>query len=286
MRGAAAAAVLAGSGLGYAFRIEPRWPEIVRVSLPTAWLHGGERLRIVHLSDLHASPAVPLEWLAEVFRLALAEQPDAICLTGDYVTSGTTVDMGLYRKLLRSVAEKVPVFACMGNHDGGKWGKRSGRRESSQAIRTLLAEAGVRVLHNTNEEVVVAGVRAQFVGLGDLWAKEFDPRRAFESLPRQPDCLRVTLSHNPDSKAILQYYHWELLLCGHTHGGQVVIPGYGPPILPIMDRAFAQGLHPYEGRRVYVTRGIGGVYGGVRFYCRPEISVLDLHAAESPHQSS
>ncbi len=170
----------------------------------------------------------------------------------------------------------------MGNHDGGKWGKRLGRRETSVGIRKMLTSAGVQVCHNTHVDLQVAGAKVQIVGLGDRWAKEFHLNEAFAGLPKQADCLRIAMSHNPDTKDMVQYRSWELLLCGHTHGGQVVIPGFGPPIVPIVDHGYVSGLFEYQGRRLYVTRGVGGVFGGMRLNCRPEITVLDLVAGESP----
>ncbi|MCW5966597.1 MAG: phosphodiesterase YaeI [Bryobacterales bacterium] len=282
MKGSAAGAAVAMAGIGYGLFVEPRWPETVRLQIPTRWLKGNARLRILQLSDLHASPSVPLDWLDEVFRMAMDEQPDVICLTGDYVTSGSPVDLESYQKVLEKLSEAAPTFASMGNHDGGKWGRDTGRRESSAAIRLMLGKAGIQVCHNANVEMEVAGARLQVVGLGDRWAKEFFIQDAFQGLTRNADRLRVVMSHNPDTKDVLHYHSWELLLCGHTHGGQVAIPGFGPPIVPVLDHEYVKGLHEYQGRRLYVTRGVGGVFGGLRINCRPEITVLDMVAGESP----
>jgi hypothetical protein len=264
--------------------VEPRWPELVRVEVPTRWLAHGQRVRLLHLSDLHASPAIPLDWLDEVFRTALGLQPHVICLTGDYVTEGQPVDLQAYRKLLSKLPRIAPTFASMGNHDGGKWGKRTGRRETSTVLRAMLRDAGIQAPHNGHASVSVAGVDLDIIGLGDRWAKEFELAKAFQGLPPEAERLRVVMSHNPDTKDMVQYFSWELLLCGHTHGGQVVLPWVGAPVLPVVDTHYAQGLFAYQGRRMYVTRGVGGVMGGLRINCRPELTLLELTGGESPRE--
>jgi uncharacterized protein len=282
---AGSAAIVAGAaGLAYSTLVEPRWPELTRVEIPTRWLSGSQRLRILHLSDLHASRAVPLDWLREVFREVVDEKPDCICITGDFTTTGEEVDTVAYTRLLTLLADAAPCFASMGNHDGGKWKESLGRRETSGPTREMLSEARITVPHNTRLKTVVAGVPLDILGLGDLWAKEFDSRSAFRGLSRQAEGLRVVLSHNPDTKGILQYYSWELMLGGHTHGGQIVLPVVGPPVLPVEDRSTYAGLYTYQGRRLYVSRGVGGVFGGMRFNCRPEITVLDLVPGDSPRE--
>ncbi len=280
--GVAGMAAACGAGLAYGVFVEPRWPELVHLEIPSKWIGSGQRLRVLHLSDLHASPAVPLEWLDAVFQTALAEQPHVICLTGDYVTEGSSVDRKVYQQVLAKLPKAAPTIASMGNHDGGKWGKHTRRRETSAALRAMLTGAGIQVPHNGHAALSAAGVSLDVVGLGDLWAKEFDVNRGFHGLSKEAGRLRIVMSHNPDTKDIVQYFSWELLLCGHTHGGQVVLPLVGAPILPILDRQYSQGLFEYQGRRMYVTRGVGGVLGGLRINCRPEITLLDLVPGESP----
>lgn len=215
-------------------------------------------------------------------RMGLAQKPDLICLTGDFVTTNTECDLKHYRDVLALLPAAAPTFASVGNHDGGRWSELRSGFKTSARIRELLADAGIHVLQNEATEQKINGQRLHLVGLADFWTREFDSRAAFEGLPPQSETLRVVLSHNPDTKAILQYYSWELLLCGHTHGGQVQIPFLGPPILPILDRKYFEGLYEWQGRRLYITRGVGGVYGGVRFNCRPEVTILNLVPGESP----
>ncbi|MBS1875709.1 MAG: hypothetical protein JSU00_21015 [Acidobacteria bacterium] len=110
-------------------------------------------------------------------------------------------------------------------------------------------------------------------GTGDLWAEEIDARKAFLNAGAAMPC--ILLSHNPDSKDMLSNAPWDLMLSGHTHGGQIIAPFYGPAFAPVADKRFVAGLHEWAGRWIYVTRGVGNL-GSVRFRCRPEVTVLDL----------
>jgi predicted MPP superfamily phosphohydrolase len=280
----AGGAVVGGSLVvgGYASGVEPNWFDLTQSTIPTRWLPLGTSLRVLHLSDLHASPAVPFARIETAFQLGLSQKPDLICLTGDFVTTNTECDLKRYRDVLAALPAAAPTFASVGNHDGGRWSELRSGYGTSDRVRKLLSDAGIRVLQNEATEQEIKGLRLHLVGLADFWTREFNSRAAFDGLPRQSECLRLVLSHNPDTKAILQYYSWELLLCGHTHGGQVQIPFLGPPILPILDRKYYEGLYEWQGRRIYITRGVGGVYGALRFNCRPEVTILNLVPGESP----
>ncbi|MCB0286269.1 MAG: phosphodiesterase, partial [Calditrichaeota bacterium] len=110
----------------------------------------------------------------------------------------------------------------------------------------------------------------------DWWAGEIDPPKAFAQLsPESHSAPKIVLSHNPDTKTHIQPFEWDLLLCGHTHGGQIRFPLIGAPFAPVRDKRFVEGLHRWENRWLHITRGIGNVRG-IRINCRPEISHLSL----------
>ena len=257
----------------YPFVVEPRWIEVTHRVVPLPGLRGCYRIRILHLSDLHASREIPLSRVDEAIRLGLACRPDLICLTGDYITRGIEVDAGAYARLLGRLSAAAPAFATFGNHDGGAWAVRMLGLPSTAAVREILAAAKIRILHNARQVIEVRGARVTLTGLGDLWAGELDPAAFAGAAPAGP---RVVLSHNPDSKDSLRDQAWDLMLSGHTHGGQVVLPFYGPPIVPVRDRRFVEGLHQWQGRYLSITRGVGGILAGMRLGCRPEVSVVDL----------
>jgi hypothetical protein len=136
-------------------------------------------------------------------------------------------------------------------------------------MRDLLTSAGVHVLHN--QSTVEQGI--VLVGVADYWSGELDPPRAFAGLGAASPTL--LLCHNPDGKQPLRRYHWNLMLSGHTHGGQVRIPGVTPLWAPVWDKRFVAGLYRWHDRQIFITRGIGSPKH-VRAFCRPEVSVLDL----------
>jgi predicted MPP superfamily phosphohydrolase len=205
--------------------------------------------------------------------LALKCGPDAICLTGDFVT-GNDADPDALAELLAPLARRAPTFATLGNHDGGAWARwRHEGYKDTQAMRAMLAAAGITHLDNTAETLTLRGRAVRFCGVGDLWAGEFRPHKVLAR--EQPTEPTVLLSHNPDTKDGLQPFGWHLLLAGHTHGGQLRVPLFGAPFVPVRDKRFVRGLHRWENRWLAVSAGVGNLHGA-RFNCRPEISELTL----------
>jgi predicted MPP superfamily phosphohydrolase len=107
----------------------------------------------------------------------------------------------------------------------------------------------------------------------DLWSGEIDAQAAFRDLDAQRPA--ILLAHNPDSKDSLNGYPWNLMLSGHTHGGQVIVPFKGPCFAPVKDLRFIAGLKRWGTRHIFVNRGVGNL-GGVRFDCRPEVSIVSV----------
>ena len=261
-------------GGGYARALEPEWLQIGRHEVRLSKDGGRARLKVLHLSDLHASPVVELAFIKRAIHLGLDERPDLICLTGDFITHRYD-EFDRYAKILRPLADAAPTFACLGNHDGGSWASRHHGYADTSGVRDLLANSGVALLDNAAATVRLRGRDLTVVGVGDPWAHEFQPVLAFPPAPRAAGDTTLVLSHNPDTKEYLKDYAWDLLLCGHTHGGQVCVPFFETVFAPVRDKRFVQGLHPWNGRWLHVTRGVGNVHG-VRFNCPPEVSLLTL----------
>lgn len=263
---------LAGAAwTGYAHQLEPQWLEIARHDVKTN--SPGAPIRILHMADLHASWCVSLSFIEEAIRLGTSLKPDLICLTGDFITSKYK-DFDAYSRVLSQLRAAAPVFACLGNHDGGMWSFYHGGYKDTQHVRALLEKSGIELLHNREMVVNVQGRPVSLVGLGDCYAMEAEPERAFAS-PAPPGATRVVLSHNPDTKVMLEPYAWDLVLCGHTHGGQLWIPGIGAPLAPVEDKRFIAGLYQWHGRWLHITKGVGNIMG-LRFNCRPDIALLTL----------
>lgn len=264
------------ASLGWGCIAEPAWLEIARETVRTPKLTPGSKLRIAQLSDLHLSNFVTLDYIDTAVKLALKEKPDLIFLTGDYVTGNSGHDFQGYASILSKLSAFTSTFAVLGNHDGGAWAHCTPKGyKTAFHVRRLLAQSSITLLENRSILLSVAGTQVRIIGTGDFWSQECDPKSAFEGLASAETFLRLILSHNPDSKELLRPYNWELMFCGHTHGGQVKIPFIGPIFLPIIDRRFAEGLLSWEGRFIQVSRGVGNLHG-VRFNCRPQVNILDL----------
>jgi len=269
---AAVALTTVGGGV-YTRVIEPQWLTVGRHTVKLGLTGDGPPVKILHLSDLHVSHVVHLNFIRRAVQLGLELKPDLICLTGDFITHGYKSLDG-YSEVLKPLAASTPTFACLGNHDGGLWAARRRGYPNTNRVRHVLTAAGVTLLHNATKVIRIRERDLTLVGLGDVWAGESQPMIAFKS-PRAETDATVVLSHNPDTKKALKAYPWDLLLCGHTHGGQVKLPFFGPLILPIHDRRFAEGLQRWDDRWLYVTRGVGNLLG-IRFNCPPEVSLLTV----------
>jgi predicted MPP superfamily phosphohydrolase len=260
------------AGLAYMRFGEPRWLDVGRHEVPLSG-DGRRPLTLLQLSDFHASHFVGLEMIAASVELGLRScTPDVICLTGDYIT-WKWEDWDGYAKVLAALAKVAPTFACMGNHDGGRWAASSRGYDDHRLVAAMLAQADVQLLHNRSTQFFANGWRLNLVGVGDEWAKEMEPALAFRGIA--PADLTILLSHNPDTKTELREFPWDLLLCGHTHGGQLDLPVIGTPFAPIRDKRYVAGLHRWEERWLHVTKGVGNLHG-MRLHCRPEVSVLTL----------
>lgn len=261
------------SAFGYVSLIEPRWIEETSKTVRTGW-NLRRPVRIGHLSDLHASSTIPISFLEAAFRRVWAMRPDFVCLTGDFVTAGSEFDQPAYESALSGLAEKVPVFAVLGNHDGGVWAGREGWQANHRRVREMLSRSGIPVLHNEARRLEVDGQPLWLVGVGDWWSEELQAGPAFAKVSGE-DAPVVVMNHNPDGKQDCAPYQWDLMLCGHTHGGQVMLPWYGCPVPPIVDLRYMAGLNPFEKRWIHTSRGVGNI-AGVRMNCRPEITTLSV----------
>lgn len=238
--------------------------ECNRVQLPAESLPGAGPLRIVVLSDVHNAPLL----LNECIKHISAAQPDLIILAGDYVTANERfmrtrwVVSGLRR--LRSMA---PTFAILGNHD----------YEKLEQVERVFATAGVPILRNRALDwATPSGGTLRIIGLGD-W-NEGDEAPATCMLPTgQEQHPVLLLSHDPESRWLLRDYDWDLMLSGHTHGGQIGNPFTGEFIS--FRSSMPAGLFDFEGgRRVFVTRGVGSILS-MRFFCNPELNILEVNSA-------
>jgi uncharacterized protein len=262
---------VAGMGVPAYGCIESRWLE--KVIQPVVLSKVERRIRILHLSDLHFSRFVPIGLIDHAIDIGLAEKPDIIVVTGDFISDSQEIDLDRYVRSLKRLSAAAPAFATLGNHDGGSWTTTIGGYPDSAVVQKLLGKSGLTLLQNDLRKIELNGQRIQLIGVGDLWNGGVDPDSAFAAVDDQGPI--VLLAHNPDTKDHVGNAKWDLMLSGHTHGGQVLVPVVGTHFVPVKDKRFIAGLKFWNDRQVYITRGVGSL-GGIRVNCRPEVTVLDL----------
>ncbi|GAA3765221.1 metallophosphoesterase [Terriglobus aquaticus] len=237
--------------------------------LPTAF-HG---LRICQISDFHHRGYAEDDYLREVVSTVNALKPAVVALTGDFITAHGN-PFGPWRKAMPVCAEilsglKAPLRLCtLGNHDC----------INLPFVTRCLRQRGLTVLYNRHIAVDAGGDRLWFAGTADAY---FDFPDLAQTVPvakeREPVIL---LGHEPDfADVVKQYGGVDVMLAGHSHGGQVRLPGVTEAFLPVMGRRYVRGLFQLGDLQLYVNRGIGAVHLPIRFRCPPEITLFTLEPA-------
>ncbi|MCX6610317.1 MAG: phosphodiesterase YaeI [Acidobacteria bacterium] len=267
--------IVAAAAVADVVVVEPRW---LSVEQKRVSIFGGkfrQPVRLVQLSDLHFSWCVGESVIRRAIGEAIEQKPDLVCLTGDFVTGASEVDMAVLADMLGELSKRVPTYAVKGNHDGGSWARNYMGERDETRVDEALKRAGVMLMQNRAELIRIQAGEFWLAGVGDLWSEEVNAYTTFRPIP--PGERVVLMAHNPDTKDVLARESWDLMLSGHTHGSQNSIPGLRERFAPVRDKRFVDGLVRWEeaGRWIHVNRGVGNLMG-VRVGCRPEVSVLEL----------
>jgi uncharacterized protein len=224
-------------------------------------------LKLVQLSDLHVGPRTPPERIRDAIARANAFHPDLIVLTGDYLSRDTR-GVGLIREQLGGLA--APTLAVLGNHD--HWVDPRG---ASRSLRAL----GYAVLRNENTTLQLRGAPFTVIGIDDRLSGEDRPREALRGAPAVGS--RLVLAHGPRTADDLRGAGQPLLcLSGHTHGGQVHIPGLTSFVLrAVAHEPYERGLYRLGAVQLYVNRGVGNSALRVRVNSDPEVTLAVLRPA-------
>jgi len=251
-----AVVVILGSIAAYAALIEPDWIEVTH---HTVAANIGTPIKIAHLTDIHTSGLGPRE--SRMLEIIDAERPDLIVITGDSIN--ITSDYPGFRDVLMKLHAPLGVWVVRGNHEDW-WPVK---HESA-----FYESAGARLLVNSNGKVR-DGV--WLIGIDDLYAGSPDLERAFAGVPES--AYKLALFHSPvyfDKMAGRS----DLVLAGHSHGGQVRLPVVGALWTPPFVGEYFSGWFEKQGTKMYVSRGIGTSIFDVRFWCRPEVAIITLGA--------
>jgi uncharacterized protein len=272
----------AAAGLGlYAGEIERHWIELtereIRLQgLPAAF----DGFRIAQLSDIHMNEYTEPFFLHHAVERINKLNPDAVFLTGDYISAGLgspkyAIGAGWQCAEILKELKSKEIYAVLGNHDVAVDGN---------AVTAALRANGITVLKNSYLPLERGGGRIWLAGIDDPvlgWPRpEIAIPASIRGLPNEPVIL---LSHAPDYADTLMEHPVgqaiSLMLSGHTHGGQVRLPFFGPLDLPSLGKKYIEGWFRFGSMQLYVNRGLGTVGVPFRFDCPPEITHITLRTA-------
>jgi uncharacterized protein len=229
-------------------------------------------LRLVQITDPHLGPFMSVKRLARICQRAVEKSPDLVLLTGDFLTMESQADPQLLLRALAPLKQlSGRVFACLGNHD----------HEALLVVRRALAENGVTLLVDEATSIDTAAGRVQLLGMDFVWRERKEHlTRVCQAYPREPGALRIVLLHDPGAFVHLPEGEADLVLSGHTHGGQVGLVSLGLPYT--MMRVFVKmpdhGFWARGTDRLYVHRGTGHYGFPLRLGVPSEESVLTVHS--------
>lgn len=276
------------AGLAYSALVEPRMFRIRREQLALL-PPGAAPLRILHVSDLHLAPGQ--EFRSRFVRSLAGLRPDLVVNTGDNFGGDT---LPLVLEAFDPLLDVPGVFVFGSNDVWGPTRKNPARYLTRRttygehrakdselptgALREAFESRGWTFLDNRRAVLTAAGSRIAFAGLGDA---HMDADRITDAHPAFDDAdVRIGVTHAPYSRTLeaLDRAGAQLVLAGHTHGGQIRVPFWGAPVTNCdLDRTRARGVFPYRRMRVHVSAGLGySPYSPVRFACPPEVTLLTL----------
>lgn len=249
--------------LFYAYKIEPYWIEITEQpvyisNLPEVF----EGFRIVQLSDLHGKRFSDNKIVNMVNRL----RPDLVAITGDVFEESEHVPLDYVDTVFRGLTAKYGVCFVFGNNENYL---------NKQKVKHKLSELKIKTLLNETLPVSLEGKRIDIVGIDDLYSINANLSKALEGTGSEP---KILLSHTPEVINLAVRADIDLVLSGHTHGGQIAIPFIPWKLANVSGgyKQFISGLHKVGHTQMYINRGLGENILNIRFLTRPEITVITL----------
>jgi predicted MPP superfamily phosphohydrolase len=257
-----------GGGVGYGYLYERHALTVTEGELPVVGLPESlSGLRIGLLTDIHRGRWVSHEDVVDATQLIMRAHPDLIVLGGDYVTWGERRFVIPAAEALRGLSAPHGVFAILGNHD------------DDHDMPAALAANGIDVLRDARTRLTIGNEAIELAGIRFWTRKAAD----IEAVTRGADGTVILLAHDPRRLTEAAALNLPLVLSGHTHGGQVVLPAIGAVAaqkFPVVSGFARQGR-----TALFVSRGVGTVYVPVRINCPPEVAVLTLRPAPATRQA-
>ncbi len=228
-----------------------------------------DNFKIVQLTDLHYGKLMPEFFIERIIDKANSLGGDSIVCTGDYILNSDYGSQSIKTvwSMIKRLKAKYGVYSVLGNHD--HWANFNKSLE-------CLNDSGQNIRHKAIS--IERNMKKIWIGgAGDLWEDELGIDTAFREVPSK-DC-KILLAHNPDTADTQYTTRIDLMISGHTHGGQVNIPFLGAPVLPVNNKSYSSGYIRSQHTDIFISRGIGWAIIPIRWNCYPEIAVLNFKKA-------
>lgn len=257
-------------GFGYAHDIEPDMVEVVPMNLTLPRLDPAfNGYQIAQISDIHVDTGMTKARLQRIVQMVNDLQPDAIAITGDYITGRWILERSIEKliEVLSELRAKDVIVSILGNHD--HW-------TDAESVRGVIRECGFVELRNTVHTLRRGDAMLHLAGIDDFWERRDRMDEILAALPEAGSA--ILLAHEPDYADISAATgRFDLQISGHSHGGQVIIPVLNRPVVvPMYGRKYPIGKYQIGTMIQYTNRGLGTVPPAVRFNCRPEITLFTL----------
>jgi uncharacterized protein len=260
---------------------QPNHPQLVRIDMPLPRLAPSfDGFRIALLSDFHYDEIFSIHPIRRAVEIVNQINPDLAVLTGDFVTVSILVDYvhdeaksartaEPCARLLSQLRSRLGSLATLGNHDIDA---------GAELVTEALQSHGIPVLRNASRSIEQSGKRLWICGLDSTHSKP-DIELGLRGVPEDEPV--IVLMHEPDFADVIKDYPVDLQLSGHSHGGQVWIPGLGAPWLPTGARKYPRGRYTVGRLPLYTNIGLGTIRTPVRFNCPPEVTLITLRSPEA-----
>jgi hypothetical protein len=228
--------------------------------------------RIAQISDIHFGPYMGEAGVERALHLAESFHPNLLILTGDFVShpfrkpngaEGASYAIPCADVLVQM--QNVPKIAVLGNHD--HW-------NNPDIVEAALQGRHIEVLRNRSLSIVRGQSRIWIAGVDDVFVGAANMPQTLQIIP--PTEATILLAHEPDYADYASRFPVDLQFSGHSHGGQIRIPGIGAPILPALGQKYPIGLNHVGSLQVYTNRGLGVINPPFRFFCPPEVTFVTL----------
>ncbi|UAL53996.1 MULTISPECIES: metallophosphoesterase [Metabacillus] len=265
----AGALLAAFGGYGYARYIEPRLIHTTEIEISSTKLPSSfSGVKIVQFSDTHLSEDYSINQLEKIVNKINLLSPDVIFFTGDLIDKPNQYAyLHQISPVLGRLKAPLGKYAIYGNHDHGGYG--------TSVYETIMKDSNFNLLKNRGERISLLDGSSVFVaGIDDMMLGRPDFDQTFADAGSR--LFTILLAHEPDAALEAKQFSVDLQLSGHSHGGQVQLPFYGPLITPPYASVYTEGLYEVDSMKLYVNRGLGTTRLPYRFFSVPEITVFTL----------